>query len=96
VRLIGGTLTSALTPTGSHQIDEKRKALNFFICTSKLFDAVVDFDRATLDPRNGRMRSEFVPDSTMGAPGDYLHPNRLGYRAMGRAIDRRVFLRAEK
>jgi hypothetical protein len=33
------------------------------------------------------MRAEFVPDNTLGGPGDKLHPNRLGYLAMGLAID---------
>ena len=29
------------------------------------------------------MRAEFVPESTTGGPGDKLHPNRVGYLAMG-------------
>jgi hypothetical protein len=33
------------------------------------------------------MRAEFVPESTTGGPGDKLHPNRVGYLAMGMAID---------
>ena len=33
------------------------------------------------------MRTEFVPNSTVGGAGDKLHPNRLGYVAMGMAID---------
>jgi len=33
------------------------------------------------------MRAEFVPDSTTGGPGDKIHPNRVGYLAMGTAID---------
>jgi hypothetical protein len=33
------------------------------------------------------MRAEFVPESTSGGPGDKIHPNRVGYLAMGSAID---------
>jgi hypothetical protein len=28
-----------------------------------------------------------VPESTSGGPGDKIHPNRVGYLAMGWAID---------
>jgi hypothetical protein len=48
---------------------------------------VADFDAVTLDPETGGMRAEFVPESTTGGPGDKLHPNRVGYLAMGMAID---------
>jgi lysophospholipase L1-like esterase len=33
------------------------------------------------------MKAEFVPDSTIGGPGDKLHPNRAGYQAMADSID---------
>jgi lysophospholipase L1-like esterase len=91
VRVIGATVTSALGSTsaahGFPEQDEKRKTLNEFIRRSGTFDAVVDFDKAILDPASGGMRAEFVPESTTGGAGDKLHPNRLGYRAMGMAID---------
>jgi lysophospholipase L1-like esterase len=48
---------------------------------------VIDFDAATLDPKTGELKAEFQPNSTIGGPGDKLHPNRAGYAAMGRAID---------
>jgi lysophospholipase L1-like esterase len=91
VRVIGATVTSALGSTspahGFPEQDAKRKALNEFIRTSGLFDAVLDFDRVTLDPETGGLRPEFVPESTTGGPGDKLHPNRVGYHAMGMSID---------
>ena len=40
-----------------------------------------------MDPATGQLRPEFVPDSTIGGPGDGLHPNRAGYQAMAGAID---------
>jgi lysophospholipase L1-like esterase len=91
VRIIGATVTSAFGSSnvnhGFPEQDDKRKALNDFIRTSGLFDGVADFDRATIDPRTDSIREEFVPESTTGGPGDKLHPNRLGYAAMGAAID---------
>ena len=91
VRVIGATVVSALGSTspahGFAEQDEKRRALNAFIRGSGLFDAVVDFDAATLDPGTGGLRPEMVPDSTTGGPGDRLHPNRAGYLAMGSSVD---------
>ena len=91
VRVIGATVTSAYGSSsaahGFPEQDEKRKSLNEFIRSSGLFDGVADFDRVTLDAQTGGMRAEFVPESTTGGAGDKLHPNRLGYAAMGAAID---------
>lgn len=91
IRVLGATLVSALgTSSEAHAFaehDEKRRALNDFIRQSGVFDAVVDFDAATLDPDTGGMRQAFVHDTTTGGPGDKLHPNRLGYQAMGLAVD---------
>jgi hypothetical protein len=74
-----------------HETTVKRRALNDFIRTSELFDGVIDFDKATLDPASGGLKPEFVPESTTGGPGDKLHPNRTGYLAMGMAIDLDLF-----
>ncbi|MBP0445982.1 lysophospholipase [Roseomonas sp. SSH11] len=91
VKVIGATVTPALGSTsaahGHAEQDEKRKGLNAFIRDSGLFDAVAEFDRATLDPATGGLKAEMIPDSTTGGPGDKLHPNRAGYLAMGSAID---------
>jgi lysophospholipase L1-like esterase len=92
IKVFGATAVSALGATnaahGSPEQDDKRQALNQFIRNSGgVFDGVVDFDAATLDPNTGALRSEFVPESTTGGPGDKLHPNRAGYLAMGNAID---------
>jgi lysophospholipase L1-like esterase len=62
-----------------------RQAVNEWIRTSGVYDAVVDFDKATRDPANPRrLRPEFDP-------GDHLHPNDAGYRAMADAVDLRIF-----
>ncbi len=94
VKVIGATLTSSrgssLPGYGTVETDQRRHALNDLIRKPGLFDAVVDFDAATIDPATGELRPEFVPSSTMGDPGDKLHPNRPGYLAMGDAVDLRL------
>jgi lysophospholipase L1-like esterase len=91
VKIFAATLTSALNSTiashGRPEVDAKRKALNEFLRTSKIFDGVIDFDKATLDPATGEVKPEFQPNSSIGGPGDKLHPNRAGYAAMANAID---------
>ena len=95
VKVIGATLTSALgSSSAAHGFelqDEKRKKLNDFIRSSGVFDGVADFDRATTDMQTGGMKAEFVPDNTVGGPGDKLHPNRMGYQVMGMGIDLGLF-----
>jgi lysophospholipase L1-like esterase len=91
VKIFAATLTSALNSTiashGRPEVDTKRKALNEFLRTSKIFDGVIDFDKATLDPATGEVKPEFQPNSSIGGPGDKLHPNRAGYAAMANTID---------
>ena len=102
VKVYGGTLTSALGMENPQEgwypgyeggedngpvIDAARKVLNEYIRTSGLFDGVIDFDAATLDPTTGNMKAEFLPNSTYSElPWDYLHPNHAGYIAMGEAV----------
>jgi lysophospholipase L1-like esterase len=78
-------------------IDGHRKTINQYIRTSGLFDGVVDFDAATLDPATGNMKAEFNPNSQFTQlPWDYLHPNHAGYNAMGLAIDVNLFGRPDR
>jgi lysophospholipase L1-like esterase len=95
VRVIGGTMTTALGNSGpAHgfaEQDLKRQAVNAYIRGGELFDGVIDFDKVVVDAETGEMKPEFVPDSTLGGQGDKLHPNRIGYLAMGMAIDLRLF-----
>jgi len=91
VRIVLGTLTTALNATtgghGSTEVDTHRRAFNDFIRTCNLFDGVIDFDAVTIDKTTGEMRPEMCPGSSIGGPGDRLHPNRIGYQAMGGAVD---------
>jgi len=62
-----------------------RKAVNDWIRNGGAFDGVVDFEAAVRDPNH--------PDSFLPAndPGDHLHPNDAGYKAMGDSIDLKLF-----
>jgi lysophospholipase L1-like esterase len=99
IRVLMGTITSALGSTaaaGTPDVDARRQAVNAFIRSSDLFDGVIDFDLATRDPRTGGLRAEFQPNSSIGGPGDALHPNRAGYLAMGTAVDLTLLTAARK
>jgi lysophospholipase L1-like esterase len=90
LKMFGATIVSSLgssTPHGTPEADAERRAINTFIRTPGSFDGVFDFDLATTDPATGGLRAAFQPNSTLGGPGDRLHPNRAGYQAMGNAVD---------
>jgi lysophospholipase L1-like esterase len=93
LRVIGATVLTAVGAVadadsyGHPEQEQKRQALNRFIRTSKIFDGVADFDAAVRDPHTGKLRRQYVHDTTTGGAGDGLHPNRLGYLAMAMAID---------
>ncbi len=71
----------AWTPAG----EAKRQEINAWIRTAGAFDAVIDFDKATVDPaRPASMRADYDC-------GDHLHPNDVGYRHMADSIDLSLF-----
>jgi lysophospholipase L1-like esterase len=62
-----------------------RKAVNDWIRTGGVLDGFVDFEAAVRDPSHP---DTFLPTVD---PGDHLHPNDAGYKAMGDAIDLKLF-----
>jgi len=86
IKAIGCTLTPFEGAYYARENGEAvREALNTWIRTSGAYDAVVDFDAATRDPNNPkRFRADLDP-------GDHLHPNDAGYRAMADAVDLSMF-----
>lgn len=85
IKVFGATLTpyagaGYMSPAG----EEMRKAVNQFIRTGKVFDGVIDFEAATQDKATGA----FLPAHDHG---DHLHPNDAGLKAMGDAIDLKLF-----
>jgi lysophospholipase L1-like esterase len=85
LRVVGATITPF---KGWRSYNEEREgvrqAVNEFIRTSGVFDAVVDFDAVVRDPADPQ-RIDPAYDS-----GDHLHPSDAGYRAMGNAVDLRA------
>jgi lysophospholipase L1-like esterase len=95
IRVMAATIVSSVGSTSAHgtpDANARRQTINTFLRTSPIFDGVADFDAATIDPATGGLRAEFVPNSSVGGPGDHLHPNRAGYAAMGEAVDLAVVM----
>lgn len=95
VRIYMATLTGALNSTPTHgrpEVEAKRQDYNRFIRSAGIFDGVIDFDVITLDPKTGELKAVYQPNSTVGGPGDKLHPNRAGYAAMADGIDLHMVL----
>ncbi|MEV0980645.1 SGNH/GDSL hydrolase family protein [Streptomyces sp. NPDC049915] len=84
LKVIGATLT----PFGGHAWDTEeretvRRQVNAQIRAGRVFDAVVDFDKALRDPYDPRrLRAEYDC-------GDHLHPSDRGYRRMAEVFDLR-------
>jgi lysophospholipase L1-like esterase len=89
LKIFGGTLTPFEgTPFAGYFTPEKevqRKKVNEWIRASHAFDGVVDFEKAVRDPQH--------PDRMLPAydGGDHLHPGDAGYKAMGEAVDLKLF-----
>jgi lysophospholipase L1-like esterase len=65
--------------------EEIRQSVNNWVRTSHVLDAIVDFDAAVRDPGHpAKLRAEFDP-------GDHIHQNDAGYRAMADAFDLAIF-----
>ncbi len=91
IRVYSGTITPF---GGNNPYDDPqgiregaRQAVNAWIRTSHLFDAVIDFDRAARDPLNPR---QLLPAFDVG---DHLHLNPAGYRALASAVPANLFRR---
>ncbi|KUJ66259.1 SGNH hydrolase [Streptomyces albus subsp. albus] len=82
LRVVGSTLTPFEGHRGyTARLNAVREEVNREIRAGRVFDAVVDFDRALRDPAAPlRLRAEY--DS-----GDHLHPSDRGYQAMAQALD---------
>lgn len=90
IKIFGGTLTPFENETflrGAYTLekDAKRNAVNDWIRSSGVFDAVIDFDAALRDTGHpARMLP--VYDN-----GDHLHPGDIGLNRMGDIIDLSLF-----
>lgn len=62
-----------------------RDVVNKWIRTSGRFDAVIDFDKVMRNPNDAL---SILPTAHSG---DFLHPNEMGYKMMGEAVDLKLF-----
>jgi lysophospholipase L1-like esterase len=86
IKVYGATLTPYVgAGYAAEKGEQMRAAVNQWIRTSGVFDAVIDFEKIAGD---GQTPARFNPayDS-----GDHLHPGDAGYKAMGEAIDLGLF-----
>lgn len=92
VPVIGATVPSALGGGGTRPghggavQDARRREFNACVRSAELFDRYADIDAVLTDPTTGSLRSRFDGDSTLGEPGDGVHPQRTGHAAMARCI----------
>jgi len=89
-----GTNVDGLANYGTPETNARRVAVNNFIRTSGTCDEVADFSAVTEDPSNpGHLLPPFDLNSSVGGPGDNLHPDRAGLLAMANAINVRQLQR---
>jgi lysophospholipase L1-like esterase len=86
IKVFGATLTPYVgAGYASPKGEAIREAVNQWIRTTNQLDGVIDFDKVTRDPANPTV---YLPADEHG---DHLHPNDTGYKAMGDAIDLKIF-----
>jgi lysophospholipase L1-like esterase len=90
LRVYGATITPYVGSPYYHPgplSEADRQAVNQWVRTSGLFDAVIDFDAVVRDPQH--------PDQMLPLydSGDHLHPSPAGYKAMGGAVPLELFAR---
>lgn len=69
----------------SEKGEDVRQAVNTWIRTGRVYDAVIDFDSVIRDPTHP---TQFKPEYDVG---DHLHPNDTGYKAMADSINLSIF-----
>jgi lysophospholipase L1-like esterase len=85
---------ATITPFGgsgyySELHEQERQFVNIWFRTNTVFDGVIDFDAAVRDPADPvKFKAEYY---TGVNANDWLHLNPAGYKAMGNAIDLKLF-----
>jgi len=92
IKIFGATLTpytggtpnvgtGYMSPAG----EQVREAVNAFIRSGKIFDGVIDFEKAAADPANPNAWSATADH------GDHLHPSDAGMKAMADSVNLKLF-----
>jgi lysophospholipase L1-like esterase len=92
IRVYGATIT----PFGgngyySEEHETIRQQVNAWTRTNSFYDGVIDFDAAVRDPASPE-KFQAAFHSGLNA-NDWLHLNPAGYRAMGEAVDLKLFMK---
>ena len=88
IKIIGCTLTPYEGAAYySEPGEEIRMAVNEWIRTSGVFDAIFDFDKVEQDPEKPKQFKAGYNTS------DHLHPNDTGYKAMADSVDLTLFVK---
>jgi len=87
IRVYGGTIMpfGGFTAYDSPEAEADRQTVNAWIRTSRVFDAVIDFDRVARDAKSPSRLSAAVDG------GDHLHPSAAGYEILADAVDLGLF-----
>jgi lysophospholipase L1-like esterase len=83
--IYGATLTPFEASVWTPENEAKRQAVNAWIRDSGMYDDVIEFDEATLDPSHP---TQLLPNYDSS---DNIHPSDEGYEAMASAIDLTLF-----
>lgn len=90
VKVFGATLLPfapriLLASSSQSRVRQVVEQYNEWVRSSRVFDGVVDFDKAVADPQ--------APQAMLPAYdcGDHVHPNDAGYKAMADAVDLSLF-----
>jgi lysophospholipase L1-like esterase len=87
---------ATITPFGGNSYyttahEAERQAVNAWFRTNTVYDGVIDFDAAVLDPANPINLNPLYYTGLNASDG--LHMNPTGYQAMANAIDLTLFTR---
>jgi lysophospholipase L1-like esterase len=87
IRVYGATIMpfGGFTAYASPEAEADRQTVNAWIRSSRIFDAVIDFDEVARDAENPSRLSPAVDG------GDQLHPSAAGYKILADAVDLRLF-----
>ncbi len=88
LKIYGATITPFTGSDYYHPnaaVEADRQAVHAWIRAEGHFDGIIDFDAVVRDPA--------APDHLLAAYdcGDHLHPSAAGYKAMGDAVDLKLF-----
>lgn len=80
-----GAPNNTIQPYSDPVREQTRQRVNTWIKTSGVFDAVMDFDKIVVDPKNSAQLNPLFNS------GDFLHPNEAGYHAIANSFPLSVF-----